>query len=217
MRCPACDLGVAGEWKACPLCSGPLEGAPTTSPHPDIPLRYERRKLLMGLAAASLFLIAGSLIAVRFFPGPIRGFSLVWFVLAAVWLLTLTVVRKRRNVAKVIVYGVAVASLLSLYADYLRGWEGWSIDWVIPLLCSASVVAIFVAVRIARMPVADYIIYLWSAALLGLLPALGLIFGYTGVTIPSWISIGLAAIAAALSLILHRSEAATELRKRFSI
>lgn len=217
MTCAGCATEITGEWAACPLCGGELSGARRTAPQPDIRLRYDRKRLLATLALASLVLVAGSAIAVRFFPEPINGFALVWFAVAAVWLVAFTAVRKRRNFAKAIVYGVVLVSLLVLYADHWQGWRGWSVDWVIPLLCSSAIVAILVAVRIARMRVADYVIYLWSAAFLGFVPALFMLFGFTGYTVPSWISIGLAIVASLSALLLHRSETVNELRKRFSI
>lgn len=217
MRCRGCGVEIVGEWSACPLCQGTLDGAPVASPHPDVPLRYDVRRLLMWLAGVSLLLVVGSLVAVQFFRGPISGFRLVWFALVSVWLVVLTVVRKRRNVAKMIVYTVTVGSLLTLYADHLRGWEGWSVDWVIPILCSSAIVAVFVAVRIARMEPADFIIYLWSTVVMGMLPAIPLALGWTGYDLPSWISIILAGVALLFVCTLHSGATGAELRKRLSI
>ena len=44
--------------------------------------------------------------------------------------------------------------------DWVTGWHGWSIDYVIPIICMVAMVLLAVIVKIKHMEISDYIIYL---------------------------------------------------------
>src|SRR5699024_10519476 len=83
------------------------------------------------------------------------------------WLVVLMAIRKRHNVAKGTVYLVAIIGLLCTYWDYLTGWHGWSLTYVVPIVCGAAILAVLISVRLMRMPVGDHIVYSALTALMG--------------------------------------------------
>jgi hypothetical protein len=217
-RCPDCSVDVEGEWTRCPLCSTSLEGRAVPSPYPAVPLRFTRRRLLRILTLTSLAVIALSFLAQLLFRPDQHGIGAlrsVWLGVVATWLVVLVAVSKRRNLAKFIVYLVALAGGVCVYWDYLTGWDAWSLTYVVPILCAASLIGLLITVRAVRMQVGDYIVYLGLTVLLGLTPLVFLALGWLGTVIPSAICGGLSVVAIVLLLTVRggvvRHELATRL------
>jgi len=219
-RCSRCDIEVRGDWTDCPLCGAGLRSVtePTPAPWPDVPPRFDVGQLLRVLLLVSVLIVVSGLLALRlFFPGPFEGLRLVVFALAALWLVAITAVRKRRNVAKSIVYLVVIACLLSVYGDYLDGWSGWSTTYVIPITCSSSTVALLIAARIARMRPGDYVVYWWLTILIGVVPGLFIALGWVTNPLPSWISVGLSFLMLIIMPLFRGADIQHELKKRLTV
>jgi hypothetical protein len=219
-RCPDCAVGVEGEWTRCPLCGTALEGRPVPSPFPAVPLRFTRRRVLRVLTLTSLAVIALSFLAQLLFRPDQEGIGAlrsVWLGIVATWLVVLVAVTKRRNLAKFIVYLVALAGGVCVYWDYLTGWDAWSLTYVVPILCAASLIGLVITVRVVRMQVGDYVVYSGLTVLLGLTPIVFLALGWVGTVIPSAICGGLSAVAIVLLLTVRGGAVRHELAKRLHL
>ncbi|MGB3956177.1 MAG: DUF6320 domain-containing protein [Brooklawnia sp.] len=218
-RCARCGMDLRGDWQHCPLCLAFVEeGDVVPAPWPDIPLRFDTRQLFRALLVVSVLMVVSGLVALRlFFPGPLEGLRVVAFGLAALWLVAIIAVRKRRNLAKSIVYLVVIVSLLSLYGDYLDGWQGWSTTFVIPITCSASIVGLLIAARVARMSPGDYIVYSWLTGLMGVVPGLFIALGWVTNPLPSWISVALSFLMLMIMPLVRGAEIQHELTKRLNM
>jgi hypothetical protein len=219
-RCPDCAVGVEGEWTRCPLCGTALEGRPVPSPFPAVPLRFTRRRVLRVLTLTSLAVIALSFLAQLLFRPDQEGIGAlrsVWLGIVATWLVVLVAVTKRRNLAKFIVYLVALAGGVCVYWDYLTGWDAWSLTYVVPILCAASLIGLVITVRVVRMQVGDYVVYSGLTVLLGLTPIVFLALGWVGTVIPSAICGGLSEVAIVLLLTVRGGAVRHELAKRLHL
>ena len=219
-RCPDCAVGVEGEWTRCPLCAATLEGTASPSPYPAVPLRFRRRRVLRVLTLTSLAVIALSFLAQLLFHPEEQGLGAlrsVWLGVVATWLVVLVAVGKRRNLAKFIVYLVALAGGVCVYWDYLTGWDAWSLTFVVPILCAASLIGLVITVRVVRMQVGDYIVYLGLTVLLGLTPIVFLALGWVGTVIPSAICGGLSALSIVLLLTVRGGAVRQELATRLHL
>lgn len=219
-HCEQCRVDIKGDWDVCPLCHDPLEtesDAAEPNPYPDIPLRFNKHQGTRLLTVISFILIVGSFFVELLLSGDMTGLRLLLFGVMSMWLVVLIIVRKRRNIAKGIVYLIVSVSFLCVYWDYKSGWSGWSTTYAVPIVCSFALVAMFIAVRFVRLEVRDYILYVLAAALIGLLPALSLFFGWVTQTLPSWLSVGLSAAMLVLILIFQGGDILEELEKRMHI
>ena len=219
-KCPHCQSDIQGDWEYCPLCRHELiklEPNGERDPFPKVPLSFNRRKALYLLTSYSVVLVFLFFLLETFQPAEIKRTEYVVLALMSLWLVVLILIRKRRNIAKGIVYLILSFSLLSLYFDYLSGWEGWSLTYAIPLVCSTSLIAMFIAVRVVRLEVEDYVLYLQLAALLGFIPLFFLIFGGISVVWPSWVSVFLSALMLISVFIKHHAAIFSELKKRMDV
>lgn len=220
-RCPACAVDLEGDWRRCPLCGTPATGeAASPGPLPAVALRFSWRRVLRALFLTSLAVIGLSFLAQLLFrPGPegIGVLRTVWLGIAALWLVVLMAVRKRRNLAKSIVYLVVLAGAVCVYWDYLSGWSGWALTYAVPILCAASVVGLLVVVRMVRMEVEDYVVYSGLTVLLGLTPIVFLALGWVDTPLPSAICGALSATTVVLLLTVRGAAVRHELAKRLHL
>lgn len=219
-RCPQCRVALEGDWTSCPLCAADTEGESVPSPLPAVPLRFSQRRLLRALFVTSLAVILASFLVQPLFTPGIPGLGVlrsVWLGLAAMWLVVLMAVRKRRNLAKSTVYLVVLVSLVSVYWDYLVGWSGWSVTYVVPILCGSSVLAVIIIVRAMRIEIGEHIVYTGLTMLLGLVPLVLLAIGLVTTPLPSLLCGGLSLLALVLIRVLRGSEVDHEVKKRLHL
>ena len=220
-QCPHCQVKVKGEWEECPLCHQPLNSVESEetrrSPYPDIPLRFNKKRAFKWLMLTSLVIILGFYTAGFFISSPLGVWQLSLFGVVNLWLVLLIIIRKRRNIAKGILYLIVSGSLIAVYFDYIAGWSAWSTTFSIPIICSVATIAMFFAVRIVRLKVEDYILYLLTATLLGFLPSMFLFFNWTTWLFPSQVSLLLSTMMFIWITFKHGRAIVSELQKRAQI
>ncbi|SNU00882.1 hypothetical protein SAMN06298212_104100 [Ruaniaceae bacterium KH17] len=220
LRCEACAVGIEGPWAVCPLCGAATVGDATPSPFPDPPLRFTRRVLLRSLFLASLGLIAGSIAVQLIFRGwfsEIGVMRFVWLGVITMWLVVVMAVRKRRNIAKSAVYLVVIIGLFCAYWDYVTNWRAWSVTYAIPIMAASAVLAVAIVVRWMRVETGEHILYTGLAALLGLVPALFLVFRLVTNPVPSIVCVALSALALVTMTIRRRRQIRHELTMRLDL
>src|SRR5699024_1176368 len=218
--CADCGVRVEGDWIRCPLCGGALQGPAVPNPYPTVPLRFSRRRVLRVLTLTSLGVIAASFLAQLLFrhdAESIGALRSVWLGVVTTWLVVLMAISKRRNLAKFIVYLVMAAGGVSVYWDFLTQWSGWSVTYVVPIVCSASIIGLLITVRLIRMELADYVVYSGVTVLLGLTPIVFLALGWVGVALPSVICGALSIAVVVLLLTLRGGAVRHELAKRLHL
>lgn len=220
MRCEACGVGIEGNWQACPLCGTRTCGEATPSPLPDVALTFSRRRVLRALFLASLLVIAGSLVAQLLFSRSSANLGaprFVWLGIASMWLVVLMAVRKRRNVAKGTAYLVVIIGGLATYWDYLTGWHGWSLDYVVPIVFGSAIVALLITVQVMRVQVGDHIVYSALTVILGLVPLAFQALGWVEVWLPSVICGAVSFLALVILQIIGGRTVRKELSKRLHV
>lgn len=219
-RCAECAVGIEGEWEQCPLCQALLSGTGVPSPLPTVALRYSRRRVYRVLWLVSAVAIIGSFLAQLLFtpqPSDFGALRSVWMGAASMWLVVIFAIRKRRNVAKDIVYLVVLVGLTCIYWDYLTGWHAWSLTWAVPLVCGFSVVALLITARAMSMDVGEYILYSALTVLLGLVPVVFLIFGWVATVLPSVLCVALSAAVLVVLYTARGRDMRHELAKRLHL
>lgn len=219
--CENCQIEIKGHWSSCPLCATPIEipekESLKESSFLNVSLQYDRRKALQGFIRISLIIVLLYFVIQLIRPFDFFGLEYVLFGIFIIWTVIAILIQKRRNLAKAIVYLLIFISLVCLYFDYTNGWRGWSITFAIPILCIASLLAIFIGIQSIELNIRDYILYLQLVALFGIIPLLFLIMDWVGHPLPSLISVILSVVMFIGVFINYRSLVIQEFQKRMHL
>ncbi len=220
--CENCKTAVKGDWKVCPLCQAPLKEGTANTSHKntslqDFSLRFSRQNIYRALITISIFAIILYFIIQAIWSFEFFGLEYIMFGLMVTWLSILTFIRKRRNIAKAIVYLLVLLAFVSVYFDYLNGWQGWSLTFNIPILSISTLVGMMISIHFIKLRAEDYVLYLELAALLGFIPFIFLNLGWVVHPLPSLFSVLLSLLVFIFTFKRHRHKIKNELKKRFHI
>ncbi|MFQ8599809.1 MAG: DUF6320 domain-containing protein [Oscillospiraceae bacterium] len=218
--CENCRLQVAGNREYCPLCQAELtgEGDPEQEAFPKIPTVYKQHTLFFRILLFSS--IAGGVIALALnFMLPQSGWWSLFVLLGlgCTWASLAIAVRKRGNIPKNLLYQVVLISLLAALWDWVTGWRGWSIDYVVPLVCICAMVAMSVLARVLRLRIQDYMIYLCIDAVFGVVPIVFFLTGVLRVVYPALICVAGSLISLAALLVFEGQNMLLELKRRLHL
>lgn len=219
-ECPCCNTTIKGDWNNCPLCGYKLidcKEDQQADPYPLIPLRYNRSKVVSMLMVSSIIIGIIFLVIEALWLDHRQGLQLSIFGIVSLWTVVYVIIRKRRNVAKSVLYLIFIASLISIYLDYTTKWSGWSLTYAIPIICIFSIIAMYISVKFVNLEVGDYIMYLLLATLIGLVPTLFLVMNWVTNPIPAKLSIGISVVLFFIIALYNRTDIWHEWHKRMQI
>ena len=220
MYCEKCKVTVAGKRQRCPLCQGTLTQTQERSEEvfPDVPTIYHQYGMFIRLLLFTSVALAVISVAVNLML-PQTGWWSFFVVLGVgcLWVSLAFAVRKRSNIPKNMMYQVFTISILSIVWDALTGWHGWSIDYVIPIVCVAAMLSLGILARVLHMPIQDYMVYLMIDMVFGMVQIVFYLTGCLRVMYPSLICVAVSVISLAGLLIFEGSAMRAELRRRLHL
>ncbi len=218
--CEKCSLKIAGYRDECPLCQGRLVRISDEDEevYPFIPTIYHEHSLFFKILILLSIVAAVISVTVNLML-PQSGWWSAFVVLgiACLWISLAFSVHKRNNIPKILMYQVVVISLLSILWDYVTHWHGWSLDYVIPIICILAMVSLAITARVMKMPIRDYLIYVCIDALFGIVPIIFYLTGRLGVIYPSLICVAMSIITLAALLIFEGESMMAELKRRLHL
>lgn len=223
--CSKCDVNIAASREDCPLCQAPLEpmlnaganaGGEDVFPH--IPTIYRQYNLFFRI----LIFISVVISVAAFFVNLMLPQTGWWclFVIAGVlcvWANVATIIRKRRNIQKALLYQVVILSGMGVLWDLMTGWHGWSIEYVIPCVCVAAMVALAILYKVLKVPISAYLLYFDVVSLFGIIPIVFYLTGALDVYIPSLVCVACSLISLAALIVFAGDSMLAELRRRFHL
>lgn len=218
--CEKCRVHVEGNRAACPLCQGGLsryDGNDRES-FPYIPNMLHGSGLFFRILM--LISVIGTAVCVLVnLMVPQYGWwsAFVLLGLVCLWVSIAVAVKKRRNIAKNLLYQVVVVSVLCLLWDWLTGWHGWALDYVIPITCGAALLVLFVVTKVMKRYIEDHVVYLLLGALFGIVPIIFLLTGTIRVILPSLICIAVSVTFTAVLILFENDSLKKELRRRLHL
>ena len=217
--CTHCKLEIRGSRGECPLCKNqlPADESGAEAAFPQVPLKYENNILIRMLAFSSVIALVLSFVIHILLPTTVNWPIFMLLGLASMWLIILLLLWKRHNLTKNIVWFVGLAAGLSLFWDWRTDWRGWSLEYVIPAVCVAANLAMYVSAKLLRLSVRDYILYFMLGALFGIVPLLFIYLDWVNVIYPSVISVGVNIIFLSAILIFQGGNIKSELSKKMHL
>ena len=216
--CKKCNVKLRGAETVCPLCQHRLLGEPEEAVYPEIPTIYRQHELffkclILSSVAAGVVCAAVNLLV------PAGGCWSVFVTLGIIcfWVSLTYAVRKKDNIPKNITVQVFLISALSLGWDLITGWQGWSLDFVIPIACGAAMLSLFIIAKVMKLPPEDYIVYFIVDILFGVVPLVFYLSGLIQIAVPSVVCISLSFLSLSALIIFEGKEMLRELVRRFHV
>lgn len=217
-HCDKCNVNVAGDRKICPLCQNVLTGTGEAEPYPHIPTFFRKYKMAIKIAIFSSITICIISLAVNYMI-PQSGFW-SWIVLlgiACLWVSMFIIIKKGSNIPKTIIYHVVALSAISVLWDKVTGWHGWSIDFVIPSVCIAAIIAMVAFIKASHKKIRNYVFFIFIDAIFGIIPLVLYNSHLAKIKYPSIICTALSIIIIVALLTFQGKAVASELKKKFHL
>lgn len=217
--CNNCNVSVVGKRKVCPLCQDRLVGdKPQEEVFPKISFVYREHTMFFKTMLLVSIIMATVSVAVNVLLPDSGAWSLfILGGLGSVWASLITLINQRKNIPKNIVYQIITISVIALIWDLLTSWRGWSINYVIPLVCIFAMISMAVISKIRKLHVEDYILYIIIDGLFGIVPIIFMIFGFLDVLYPSIICIATSVISLATIIIFEDKRLIAEIKRRLHV
>lgn len=219
-RCEKCNVNIIGKRQSCPLCQGVLLGEDKEQHEifPHIYTIYKQHNMFFKIFILISIIIATVTVALNImFPQKGAWSFFIIGGLASVWISLITAINKRNNINKNIVYQVMVISLALVVWDYMTSWKGWSIDYVIPIICVFAMISMAIISKVMRLNIEDYILYLIIDGLFGIIPIIFILIGILNVTYPSLICVVGSIISLATIILFEGESMRAEMKKRLHL
>ena len=161
--CSKCNIKIRGKKQCCPLCQGRLSETEGDE-NPAFPVLPKRKVTSINLlrvctfAFISLEIIFGT---INLMTGGVYSFITAVLLGAVVgWVDIVFTMYMRNNLIKVITFEVFVAIIVDYFIDYLTGFRGWSVVWMIPSTLIGLAIATIITAAVIRLRLDEYILYI---------------------------------------------------------
>ncbi|MFV0351285.1 MAG: DUF6320 domain-containing protein [Oscillospiraceae bacterium] len=222
--CNACKIRVQNASQFCPLCGEPMENAPPTSyplpqnHYPEFVQKMRQYNLLFRLFVF-LSLFGGVMsVLVNLLTSP--GFLWCIIVVASIvycWLTIPPMLRRGHNYASQAVFQVILTAAFLIVIDFLTGYRGWSVDYVVPSLLSVGILSIGLMAVFNCTRWAQYVLYQVIMGVFGFLP---LVLYLTGIAHSLWmvlVAAGLALSSLLVTIVFGDRTIKSEFKSRFHL
>lgn len=218
-KCRQCNIEILDETERCPLCNSVLEHTvEVENMYPNVRLNARRLMLISRIYLFCAIIAEVVMVYINVISDSqtwwsvIAGLSLLYVYM----LLRFAILGKSGYKSKIVVLTI-IAVLMTVAADFLVGYRGWSINYALPagiLFVDAGIIFMMIY---NRRNWQSYMMWQIFMILCSIIP---LVFSLVGIaTSPLW---GLIAFAGSTflflgTLIIGDRKARTELRRRFHI
>ena len=218
-KCKNCQVAVLDDTLVCPLCSSVLEGEGEAGYAPMYPNVKNKARILNWIVKIYTFLAI--IIEVVLIIVNVRTFRHVWWsAISGIAILYLYItlrfsIQKNKGYRRTIMIQVAGATLLTIAIDYIVGYRGWSVNFVVPGAVLLLDLAIFILMLVNKFYWQSYSLMQMFTVLFSILL---LVFWRRGIIWHPVVSIVAASVSAAMllgTLIFGDRKAINELKRRF--
>lgn len=136
----------------------------------------------------------------------------------SMWLALAVGFFKRYNLLKNAMWQLIIVTVGCIIWDWLTGWHGWSIDFVLPGVSGLIMISMLIISRVYYRQAKDYLVYFVMAALYGMiLPFIFLLTGKVRIVFPSVISIGMGVLMLIGLVLFKGKEMRQEMEKNLHV
>lgn len=217
--CKRCNVKVLDNTHNCPLCKTVLtdfDGISADSIYPSVDVNVRRYNVI---ARIFIFLsIVGGIASVITNYITYNGIMWSLFTVAAIlygWAAIIHSIKHHINIASKILVQAIFVSILALIMDYVLGYSGWAVNYVIPNLFSIANIAVLIIIIVNRMNWNIYVLYQIAIALFGFIPIVLFLFGIINKPIITVIATVISSMTLLVAIIFGDKSVKSELKRRF--
>lgn len=219
-RCQKCHVVILDDTDRCPLCQHVLQtdGVQQENSYPNAIEVTRRFRFWENLFLFLSILIETLLIVINYSTDPQFPWSLVAGIvfLYLNTVLRMTLVGKSSMVFKILSL-IMLAVMMLPGIDYLTGYRGWSLDYVLPSGILALDLVLFVLILVNRKGWQSYMMAELITVLISVVPVLFRVTGLIQFPYLVWLAFAASVFLFLGTLILGDRRARTELKRRFHI
>lgn len=146
--------------------------------------------------------------------------GIMWSVLtvAAIlyfWAVIIHSFKHHANIAAKILVQAVCASIMLVIIDFVIGYDGWSVNYVVPNLFSLANLAVLIIIIVNHLDWHNYVMYQIGIALLGFIPIVLFFFGVIDKPLIAIISFIISFLSLLGTYIFGEKTVKSELKRRF--
>lgn len=217
--CPNCKIHVGGSPTYCPLCQSQLLGEGEPPRYPSV--EPEQRRYSLAYKIVAFVLLTATVICVAIdLLGPDTPVS--WSIpvilgVAGTLILLRVMMKRRRNAPKLLFQTLVLVSVVLVLCDLATGWHRFSVNYVVPILCTVALVLNSIFGYINRHFTENGLVYLLLNIVVGALPYLAFLLSPQQAPV-AWTVCLIVGIITFLSLVIFKGrDLWTELQKRLHL
>lgn len=180
--CKSCSVHSFDDSKRCVLCGSMMEvsdDGPTHHRYPEYVIKRSEFSFIKKMYIYLSIIIVITSIAVDIWRESLISWSLLSVsVVLYSWTIIYHAIKNNVHIASKILVQAISGAIFILLIDIFFGYEGWSVNYVIPQVFMVANVVIFILMMINRMSWRDYVFYQLVMTLLGLVPMFFMLFGW---------------------------------------
>ncbi|MDD2391874.1 MAG: DUF6320 domain-containing protein [Bacilli bacterium] len=216
--CDKCNVSIKSDNQKCPLCQEKLIEEDSYEVFPKVKTIYQTYETFLNWLIFGTILIS----IISFFINILVSTKVMWsffVIFGTVCLLFVlgNAIKLRYNIPKNISRQIIIISLLSFLWDYFTGYRGWSINYVIPIVCAIGSVNLTILSVIMKRYIEEYLFYYFLITLFGLVPFIFLVTNLANVFYPSFICVILNLLLLMFIFFIKSKEILSELKRVFHI
>jgi len=217
--CKKCGIKLLGTQKRCPLCGSVLTGPVLQySVFPEMQVGRATNWFVLRMSAFITVVAAVLCVLVNASATPNKWWSLfVLGSLCSLWCAVGIAFYKRRNVLKLILWQVTLITGLSILWDILTGFHRWSLNFVMPIICTLALLAVAIIAKVMKRNIRDYMIYLVIDIIFGGSSCILILCGILTVVLPAYICLGASILILSALIFFQGKTLWSELRRRMHV
>jgi len=225
--CESCEIRCSSHERLCPLCDAELVSLQTNTEailnnaERRYPLPEMKRAQYNLLGRVYIFLcilicMISIVLDTFFYEGSMWSILSIGSV-AYSWTLMYHALRSNRHIASKIVVQALAGSILIVLIDIMTGFQGWSVNFVVPQIAILANVVIFILMIANRMVWREFVMYQLAMAGLSFIPLALIVLNIVTRPFISLIAVFIAALILLGTATFGDKTVKSELIRRFHI
>lgn len=219
-QCEKCKIEILDNTAICPLCKSGLKEVNDkyTPMYPEIESNKQKFAFIFRLCIFFEILLEILLVIIN-----INTYNGLWWSLICAgvicygWLTVHYLIQKNINYgAKILVQSIGAMAFV-LLVDWVLGYSGWSVNYVIPCIVLAAYAAIIALMVVNFMNWQSYILFQIELIILGVILVLLHFFDIVTKPTMSYVTLGISVVIFIGTIVFGDKKAKTELKRRFHV